>query len=185
MMNDIFLDFETDGLEPSTCQITQVAVIDEQGKTLFCQTFGVQMGAFQPSEVSQQALNYNGHSDFYRDYLRPFDAVDFRRLQILLSVSDNIWAHNAPFDSAVYEAQKQRFFKDSDNYFAPVNWQCTMDLACKKLGFKGQTRMKLPQLLMESVAHDALDDARNCWKLWQKCNGLGRWDTSLEVNLDF
>jgi DNA polymerase III epsilon subunit-like protein len=165
--------------------VTQVAVIDDQGKTLLCQTFGVEMGAFQPKEVSQQALNYNGHSDFYRDYLRPFNADDFRQLQMVLSISDDVWAHNATFDSAVYEAQRQRFFDKDPGSRSLLNWQCTMELACKKLGFKGQTRMKLPQLLMESVSHDALDDARNCWKLWQKCNGLGRWDTSLEVNLDF
>jgi hypothetical protein len=181
MARNFFLDIESDSLDTDKAQILQLAIIDEQGKTVYARIFGFVMGLYQSPEASKAALRYNGTDPFYSQTYRPFDDGDFSEVKSILK-GHNTWAHNAKYDSAVLEAYGKRYGLDLG-----TNWQCTMELACNTpgIGKAGQTRMKLPMLIMESISHDALDDVRNCWKLWQQCNGLGQWDKSLECNLDF
>jgi DNA polymerase III alpha subunit (gram-positive type) len=181
MTKNLFIDLETDGLNVSTCQITQVAIIDQEGKTLYCQTFGVAFGRYQPRAESEAALMYNKLNSEYWDSLPIFDQSAMEIIQGLLA-GKITWAHNALFDWAVLENHSQRW---CGRPLDRCSMSCTMELACERLGYPGQDRMKLPQLLTESVPHDALDDVRNCWLLWQKCYGLGRFNDKLQPSLDF
>jgi hypothetical protein len=179
-----FFDLETDGLDTATCQITQAAVINQDGKTLFCKCYGIMQNRYQPAALSQEGLDYNGTSDWQRDNLPCFAPEDFAFMLSLMAVSSEVWAHNVAYDSAVLRTYASRFSAESID-LAHINFKCTMALGCEKLGFKGQTRMKLPTLKLDSVAHDALSDTQNAWLLWQKCNGFGQWNLSSEPNLNF
>lgn len=180
-MQNYFIDFETDGLDIDKCQVLQYAIIDEEGRVAASRICGIKLGLYQDPAESMKAISYNGyHYDRYCN--RP--VFSSRDLAIIIEITEGqrLWAHNSDFDKKVLQTMLERF-KDSA-VLAPMH--CTMKLACKKFGFQGQTRMKLPQLMLDSTAHDAVDDAKNCWLLWQKCHGLGQFDPQLEPkNLDF
>lgn len=179
----LFFDFETDSLDTPRCQVTQAAVINQEGKTLFAKSYGIWQGLYIPAEESQVALNYTKTSDWQRDNLPTFSRPDFEFMVQLMLVADEVWAHNVTYDKAVLETYALRY--ESPIKHGAINFKCTMELACKNFGFKGQTRMKLPALKLDSIAHDAVSDTQNCWLLWQKCHGLGPWDKTMTPDLDF
>jgi DNA polymerase III epsilon subunit-like protein len=180
MLTDIFVDFETDGLDTSTCQITQAAVLDSNGKVLFAKCFGVTLDCFQPLEVTLKALEYSRYPLEYAKYLPPISAGDLRSLLSFFDSSQFIWAHNAAFDLEVFKTACRRADVFRQEY--KTHWSCTMALACEGTD---RTRLKLPTLAVGSTPHDATSDANNCRLLWHKVRGTGPYKKELELNLNF
>jgi hypothetical protein len=175
-----FLDIECDSLDPALAQILQIGIVDQDGQVIFGRSYGLSFGAYQDESESQQALDYIKYSRYYCENLPLFCADDAR---LIVRCIDEVptWAHNSAFDQSILVAQCQKLGVDP-----PSNdLNCTMDLACKTFGKFGQTRMRLPQLSMDSTPHGAVADAQNCRLLWHKCNKTGPFDPALTPDLNF
>jgi DNA polymerase III epsilon subunit-like protein len=162
MAFNLFFDLETTSLNIEKCQICQLAVVNDFGICLFAKTFGVVLDGIEPAAVVKQGLDYNGYNNGYAELL-PCLGVDDLRLLRMLFADNNVWAHNVSFDSAVLKATSLRIL--GEDIFYDVSYNCTMQLV------NPHRRVKLPNLSLESVAHDAVSDTLNCWRLWKRETG--------------
>jgi len=179
---NFFLDLETTSLNVDTTQITQAALLDENGKVLFAKCYGIILGVFEPQEMSLQGLEYSHHPQEYWD-LPGFGMSDLSTIVSYLSMEGAItWAHNSEFDHTVLQKTADRLTYGLT--IPPIN--CTMRLASPIFAPNSRTgRMKLPTLALDSAPHTAVSDANNCRLLFHKCHGTGPYNPGLLPNLDF
>lgn len=162
MTLNLFFDLETTSLNTEKCQICQLAVVNEFGVCLFAKTFGVVLDGIEDAAVVKQGLTYNGYNEEYAELLPCFGVDDLKLLKMLFA-KNQVWAHNVNFDSAVLKATSLRIL--GEDIFQDANYNCTMKLV------HPTRRSKLPNLSLESVAHDSLSDTLNCWRLWKRETG--------------
>lgn len=172
-MDNLFFDLETTSLDTGKCQIVQIAVLNQRGVCLMAGTFGVLLNVFESKEIQIRGLNYNNYNLDYAEKLPIFSENDLQRAALLFE-NHRVWAHNISFDRSVLEATAKRLCPER-NLFANQQWFCTMELANPK------RRTKLPQLCADSVAHDAVSDTRNCFKLWEKLTEAGAERSDFQV----
>jgi len=172
MIHRLWIDFETGGLNPLTCGLTQLAFIieDKDGKVLDMGDFNIK--PYEGSEVSATALKVTGKT--YDEVMAYEDESEVLELFLSIlakhidpmnyNVNFTIAGYNVAFDISFLEAWMARHNKKFFSYF---NYHSVDPLAVMRiLRFEEETNISSLRLLnvykaifdKEFDAHDAIAD---------------------------
>ena len=171
-MRRIYLDFETTGLDPVACGLTQMAIIIEDDDREIKEMYNFNIKPFEGAEISKKALEVTNKSydeimtyPDERDVLIQFLAILDKHFD-RTSRDDNwtICAYNGRFDVDFLSAWMERYAK---NFFTYFNYHVVDPLALLRImRFEEETNMnslKLGLVYKEVFdetfdAHDAMAD---------------------------
>jgi DNA polymerase III epsilon subunit-like protein len=159
----IVVDLETTGLNPTTGQIVEIALLDQDGRCLLSTRYDINIGLQTEKEIDD-ALAYN---KLTRDALALYPVLRAGNIQLierLLFSADYVIGHNVAFDRSFLEQASLRLL--GHDCFEGITWKCSMEKLAKEKGIKSG-RIKLPNMQLGAIAHSALSDAENCRLLWE------------------
>lgn len=178
----LFFDLETTGLDPKTCQIVQLSILNAKGRILFVKTFDVQSAELFDArtntasklQTDQQIIEALAYNDLPLESLKPFRPLALQDLDDVLRIFENcnlnggtVVAYNVSYDSEVLKQTSLRLI--GIDLFQNIKYDCAM-LAWMTYK-KSAKRLRLPNLGLESKAHDSSSDADNCRKAYQMSLG--------------
>lgn len=157
----VFFDTETTGLSPENDEILQLAIIDENGKTLWNKKYKPQHHSFWPLAQEKNGISPQSVQD------APPIANDIKAIQSIFDQADRIYAYNAAFDVSFLKnlgitIPAARVI-DTMKVYAAVfreHQYCTLETAARECGYS-------------YAAHDALEDSRATLVVQNNADGLG------------
>ncbi len=180
-MKKIWIDFETSGLNPQTCGITQMAYLIEAEDGTIIDEGEFNIKPFEGAEIQSEALKITGKTyDEVMAYPDEKDVLEEFLGQLRLYVDkmnkeDNltIGAYNASFDIDFLRAWIDRYHR---NFFTYFNYHACDPLALLRI-LRWEGKVNLQSLKLKTVyeaifnkelkAHDASADIRATYEVYQ------------------